>query len=205
MASKKTLGKKVSDILTPPKKKDTYKPPKMEQPSHPHLKGVTVSKNLLKQAIAKSKKVRSIPKHQRKKTPLPDDPNIGNVPEQRGKLRDWVEKQTGESLETTLRRAGLDNDVLENIIRPHKSTMTAAKNRARIEALQKAGKKYGGKVVKRKKGKSVGGSKIKIKKIKKPVGMSATFPKYVGVTAKKHGGKITYKMSGGQVVDAGYD
>ena len=41
--------------------------------------------------------------------------------------------------------------------------------------------------------------------IKKPVGMSATFPKHVGVTAKKHGGKITYKMTGGQVVDAGYD
>ena len=43
--------------------------------------------------------------------------------------------------------------------------------------------------------------------IKKPVGMSATFPLKIdiGVTAKKHGGKITYKMTGGQVVDAGYD
>jgi hypothetical protein len=62
-----------------------------------------------------------------------------------------------------------------------------------------------GETVKRKKGKSVGKPKQQPKKIKKPVGMSATFPKYVGVTAKKHGGKITYKMTGGQVVDAGYD
>ena len=50
----------------------------------------------------------------------------------------------------------------------------------------------------------------KPKKITKSVGMSATFPRHVrkstyGVTAKKHGGKITYKMSGGQVVNAGYD
>ena len=67
--------------------------------------------------------------------------------------------------------------------------------------------KHGGKVVNRKKGKSVGGSKIKTKNIKPNVGMSATFPLKIdiGVTAKKHGGKITYKMSGGQVVDAGYD
>ena len=28
---------------------------------------------------------------------------------------------------------------------------------------------------------------------------------YAKKTAKKHGGKITYKMSGGQVVDAGYE
>ena len=65
----------------------------------------------------------------------------------------------------------------------------------------------GGKVVNRKKGKSVGGSKIKTKNIKPNVGMSATFPLKIdiGVTAKKHGGKITYKMTGGQVVDAGYE
>ena len=65
----------------------------------------------------------------------------------------------------------------------------------------------GGKVVNRKKGKSVGGSKIKTKNIKPNVGMSATFPLKIdiGVTAKKHGGKITYKMTGGQVVAAGYE
>ena len=52
-----------------------------------------------------------------------------------------------------------------------------------------------------------GTKKIKTKKIKPNIGMSATFPLKIdiGVTAKKHGGKITYKMSGGQVVDAGYD
>ena len=67
--------------------------------------------------------------------------------------------------------------------------------------------KHGGKVVNRKKGKSVGGSKTPTKKIKPNVGMSATFPLKIdiGVTAKKHGGKITYKMTGGQVVDAGYE
>ena len=70
----------------------------------------------------------------------------------------------------------------------------------------------GGKVVKRKKGKSVGGSKIKTKKIQGSSisAMSPGFPSHVkeriyGVTAKKHGGKITYKMTGGQVVDAGYE
>ena len=59
----------------------------------------------------------------------------------------------------------------------------------------------------RKKGKSVGKPKQQPKKIKPNVGMSATFPLKIdiGVTAKKHGGKITYKMTGGQVVDAGYD
>ena len=61
--------------------------------------------------------------------------------------------------------------------------------------------------MKRKKGKSVGGSKTPTKNIKLPVSHSATFPLKIdiGVTAKKHGGKITYKMTGGQVVDAGYD
>jgi hypothetical protein len=65
----------------------------------------------------------------------------------------------------------------------------------------------GGKVVNRKKGKTVGKPKLQSKKIKPNVGMSATFPLKIdiGVTAKKHGGKITYKMTGGQVVDAGYD
>jgi hypothetical protein len=72
--------------------------------------------------------------------------------------------------------------------------------------------KGGGKVVKRQKGKAVGGSKIKTKKIKGSSisASSAGFPRQVkeriyGVTAKKHGGKITYKMTGGQVVDAGYE
>jgi len=64
-----------------------------------------------------------------------------------------------------------------------------------------------GETVKRKKGKTVGKPKQQLKKIKPNVGMSATFPLKIdiGVTAKKHGGKITYKMTGGQVVDAGYD
>ena len=73
-------------------------------------------------------------------------------------------------------------------------------------------KQGGGKVVKRKKGKTVGGSKIKTKKIQGSSisAMSPGFPSHVkeriyGVTAKKHGGKITYKMTGGQVVDAGYE
>ena len=68
----------------------------------------------------------------------------------------------------------------------------------------------GGKVVNRKKGKSVGGSKTKKIKESSISAMSAGFPRQVkeriyGVTAKKHGGKITYKMTGGQVVDAGYE
>jgi hypothetical protein len=82
----------------------------------------------------------------------------------------------------------IDNDVIENIIRPHKSTITAAQNRARIKALQNKNK-----------------TKKKKSKTSSVTGMSATFPKHVGVTAKKHGGKITYKMTGGQVVDAGYE
>ena len=67
--------------------------------------------------------------------------------------------------------------------------------------------KHGGKVVNRKKGEAVGKPKRQPKKIKPNVGMSATFPLKIdiGVTAKKHGGKITYKMTGGQVVDAGYE
>jgi len=117
-----------------------------------------------------------------------DDPNIGNVPKERGELRDRIESKTGEPLETTLKKAGLDNDVIENIIRPHKSTITAAQNRARIKALQNKNK-----------------TKNKKSKTSSVTGMSATFPKHVGVTAKKYGGKITYKMSGGQVVDAGYE
>ena len=52
----------------------------------------------------------------------------------------------------------------------------------------------GGKVVNRKKGKSVSGSKSKMGDIE-----------YVTKQSKKHGGKITYKMTGGQVVDAGYE
>ena len=52
----------------------------------------------------------------------------------------------------------------------------------------------GGKVVNRKKGKSVGGSKSKMGDIE-----------YVTKQSKKHGGKITYKMTGGQVVDASYE
>ena len=49
--------------------------------------------------------------------------------------------------------------------------------------------------------------KTPTKKIKPNIGMSATFPLKIdiGVTAKKHGGKISYKMTGGQVVDAGYE
>jgi hypothetical protein len=31
------------------------------------------------------------------------------------------------------------------------------------------------------------------------------YPDFKIVKSKKHGGKITYKMTGGQVVDAGYD
>ena len=52
----------------------------------------------------------------------------------------------------------------------------------------------GGKVVNRKKGKSVSGSESKMGDIE-----------YVTKQSKKHGGKITYKMTGGQVVDAGYE
>ena len=68
----------------------------------------------------------------------------------------------------------------------------------------------GGKVVNRKKGKSVGGSKTKKIQGSSISAMSPGFPSHVkeriyGVTAKKHGGKITYKMTGGQVVDAGYE
>jgi len=68
----------------------------------------------------------------------------------------------------------------------------------RLEDAEKTAKKGGGQ------------TKPKPKKITKSVGMSATFPRHVrkstyGVTAKKHGGKITSRMSGGQVVDAGYD
>ena len=133
-------------------------------------------------------KALGISKKKNMQKPLPDDPNIGNVPKKRGELRDRIEAKTGEPLETTLQKAGLDNDVIENIIRPHKSTITAAQNRARIKALQNKNK-----------------TKNKKSKTSSVTGMSATFPKHVGVTAKKHGGKITYKMSGGQVVDAGYE
>ena len=77
----------------------------------------------------------------------------------------------------------------------------------RLEDAEKITKKGGGKVVKRKEGKTVGKPKRQPKKIKPNVGMSATFPLKIdiGVTAKKHGGKITSKMTGGQVVDAGYE
>ena len=115
-------------------------------------------------------------------------PSKKKVAEKRGELRDRIELKTGEPLETTLKKAGLDNDVIENIISPHKSTITAAQNRARIKALQNKNK-----------------TKKKKSKTSSVTDMSATFPKHVGVTAKKHGGKITYKMSGGQVVDAGYE
>jgi len=65
----------------------------------------------------------------------------------RANIRDVIERESEKSLEQVLKDAGLNTDVIENLIKPHKSTMTAAKNRARIKSLQKRGKKSGGKVM----------------------------------------------------------
>ena len=135
------------------------------------------------------------------------------------KLLDKYQDDKGRIIDQTLK----DRDLIEDYgLRGARarSFMTERGEKYPYPDLDKIGKskprkkteiistiKHGGKVVNRKKGKSVGGSKTPIKKIRPNVGMSATFPLKIdiGVTAKKHGGKITYKMTGGQVVDAGYD
>jgi len=88
------------------------------------------------------------------------------------------------------------------------------------ERGEKYPKQGGGKVVKRKNGKTVGGSKTSTKKIKPkkkdpyaegtgiPPGQKGTPPPSIFEQKKKKikgGGKITYRMTGGQVVDSGYD
>jgi hypothetical protein len=184
--AKKKLGKKVSDILTPPKKKKKKGKGSLGEGKWDYLEGSQTDP----------------------KSPLGAASRKKPTPEQKAIAK--AHKKTTEHSQEGGKRGSekwLPSRTEEGYLNPFsgKEKRYTAKEKAyikdlakRLEDAEKTARKGGGQ------------TKPKPKKIKKPVGMSATFPRHVkkstyGVTAKKHGGKITYKMSGGQVVDAGYD
>ena len=204
MAAKKKLGKKVSDILTPPGK----------TPITPDKPGLATASRIAKKdaeirkfagthgkaaAIKKYGKARvdQVPMSTRKIGTPPSVSKAGEGPHgisgqpMTGKPRLYAEDTYRSDISGTA---------------PTGTPATRYGQRGK-GGIRWSTKQGGGKVVNRKKGKSVGKPKQQPKKIKPNVGMSATFPLKIdiGVTAKKYGGKITYKMTGGQVVDAGYD
>jgi hypothetical protein len=185
MASKKKVAKKTADILTPPKKKKKKGKGSLGEGKWDYLEG---SRTDPKSPIGSPKKPTSeqtaVAKAHQKTEELSEE--VGKRP---GGAK-WLPSRTEE---------GYLNPFSGKEKRYTKQEKEYIRDLAkRLEDSEKTARKGGGQ------------TKPKPKKITKSVGMSATFPRHVrkstyGVTAKKHGGKISYKMSGGQVVDAGYD
>ena len=204
MSAKSQLGKKVSDIFLPPGK----------TPITPDKPGLATASRIAKKDAeirkfagthGKAAAIKKYGKDRVDQVPM-STKTIGKPPSvsKAGEGEFGISGQPMTGKPTLMAQDKYRSDI--------SGTSPTGTPATRYGQLGKGGvrwstKQGGGKVVKRQKGKAVGKPKRQPKKIKPNVGMSATFPLKIdiGVTAKKHGGKITYKMTGGQVVDAGYE